>query len=433
MKAAPDQDRALGMGYFITDGPGCGGVLRSSPEDFRVVEVFQDQRYEGGRYLVMEIEKTNWDTHHLIRELARHLRISQKRFGFAGTKDKRAVSSQRISIMNLDESELKRVHLPDLKLRVLGRTNRSVGLGDLLGNRFRIWIREMSCTDPEARLLCISEEIQDHGGVPNYFGVQRFGDARPVTHRVGEALVKGRIEEAVFIYLAMPFPGELEKTREARRALWENRDIPAALKSYPDYLTFELAMLNYLVEHPGDYAGSFGVLSQNLRRLFVHAYQSYLFNRILSRRMEQGLPLDGAVVGDVVCFADHGQPAPEKLQAVTEVNRAAVSRLAERGRAFVTLPLIGFETALAVGEEGEIERRELREAGVAPEDFRVKENPDLGSPGTRRAAMLKVAPEIRVEGSSAELDFFLPAGSYATVLLREYMKSVTVIPGQRGG
>jgi tRNA pseudouridine13 synthase len=432
MKAAPEQERALGMDYFITDGPGCGGLLRSCPEDFRVEEVYQEQRYEGGRYLVLEIEKTNWDTHHLIREMARHLRVSQKRFGWAGTKDKRAVTSQRISIMNLDESELKRVHLPDLKLRVLGRTNRSVGLGDLLGNRFRIWIREISCPDPAASLSMITEEIRDHGGVPNYFGVQRFGDARPVTHRVGEALVKGGIEEAVFIYLAMPFPGELERTREARRALWENKDIPAALKSYPDYLTFEIAILNYLVGHPGDYAGSFGVLSQNLRRLFVHAYQSYLFNMILSRRMEAGLPLKRPVVGDVVSFARDGQPDPEKLQAVTEENLDAVNRLAERGRAFVTLPLIGYETALAEGDEGEIERRVLRQEGLSPEDFRVEANADLGSPGTRRAAMLRVVPEISVEGSSAGLDFFLPAGSYATVLLREYMKSVTVIPEQGG-
>lgn len=432
MKAATDQDRALGMDYYVTDGPGCGGVLRSSPEDFRVEEVFPEQEYEGGKYLVLEIEKTNWDTHHLVRELARRLRISQKRFGWAGTKDKRAVASQRISILNLDESELKRINLPDLRFRVLGRTNRSVGLGDLLGNRFGIRIQELSCSDPEARLSRITEEIQGHNGVPNYFGVQRFGDARPVTHRVGEALVRGKIEEAVFIYLAMPFSGELERTREARRALWEGRDIPAALKSYPDYLHYELAMLNHLVEHPGDYAGSFGVLSQNLRRLFVHAYQSYLFNKILSRRLEARPPLDKAIVGDVVCFERSGHPDTEKLQAVTEENLAAVNRLAERQRAFVTLPLIGFETALAAGEEGEIERRVLREEGVAPEDFRVEANPDLGSRGARRSALLRVSPEIRVEGESAVLDFFLPAGSYATVLLREYMKSVTVIPEQRG-
>jgi len=106
MLIAPEQDRALGMEYYITDSPGCGGVLRSSPEDFVVDEVYENLSYEGGRYLVLEVVKKDWDTHHLIREMARQLRISQKRFGWAGTKDKRAVTSQRISIMNLDESEL---------------------------------------------------------------------------------------------------------------------------------------------------------------------------------------------------------------------------------------------------------------------------------------------------------------------------------------
>ncbi len=109
MIPATDQDRALGMDYYITDSPGCGGVIRSCPEDFLVDEVFEEQTYEGGRYLVLEVEKTDWDTHHLIREMSRRLRISQKRFGWAGTKDKRAVTVQRISIMNLDEAELKRI------------------------------------------------------------------------------------------------------------------------------------------------------------------------------------------------------------------------------------------------------------------------------------------------------------------------------------
>ncbi|MEI8004452.1 MAG: tRNA pseudouridine(13) synthase TruD, partial [Methanothrix sp.] len=248
MISASDRDRSLGMDYYITDSPGCGGVIKSYTEDFQVSEVFEEQRYVGGRYLVLDVEKTNWDTHHLVREMARKLRISQKRFGWAGTKDKRAVTSQRISIMNLDESELTKINLPDLKIRVLGRTNRAVGLGDLLGNSFRITIRELCCPDPVTTLDAITSEIEKHGGVPNYFGVQRFGDRRPVTHKVGEALARGKIEEAAFIYLALPFPDELPSTREAREKLWVNRDIPAALKEFPEYLHYELAMLNYLVE-----------------------------------------------------------------------------------------------------------------------------------------------------------------------------------------
>jgi len=225
MIAADDLDRSVGMEYLITDTPGCGGAIKGSAGDFVVSEVFQDLHYEGGRYLVLEVEKTNWDTHRLIREMARQLQISQKRFAWAGTKDKRAVTSQRISIMNLDEQALACLHLPDLKIRVLGRTNRAVGLGDLLGNRFKIVIRDISCPDPALRLEQITEQIKMLRGVPNYFGLQRFGERRPVTHMVGEAMAKGRMEEAVFIYLALPFPAEAEKTRLARERLWAERDI----------------------------------------------------------------------------------------------------------------------------------------------------------------------------------------------------------------
>ena len=422
MISATDQDRALGMDYYITDSPGCSGVIRSSPHDFLVDEVFEELSYEGGRYLVLEVEKTDWDTHHLIREMARKLRISQKRFGWAGTKDKRAVTVQRISIMNLDEAELKRITLPGLKIKVLGRTNRSVGLGDLLGNRFRITIRDLACPEPGATLARITEETMQQKGVPNYFGVQRFGETRPVTHKVGESLARGKIEEAVYVYLALPFSGEPERTREARERLWVSRDIPSALKDFPEYLHHELAMLNYLAEHPGDYAHSFDVLSVNLKRLFVHAYQSYLFNKILSHRLDAKLSLDRAVEGDVVCFAKEGLPDMDKQQAVTMENIEAVRRLAERGRAFVTLPLIGFETKLAEGIQGEIERAVLNDENVSQGNFRVEENPELGSRGTRRAALCPVKPQIRVEGNMAELEFVLPKGSYATVVLREYMK-----------
>jgi tRNA pseudouridine13 synthase len=428
MLSATDQDRNLGMDYYVTDTPGCGGVIRSSPEDFRVDEVYEDLGYEGGRYLVLEVEKKDWDTHHLVREMSRQLRISQKRFGWAGTKDKRAVTSQRISIMNLKEPELERLTLPDLKIKVLGRTNRSVGLGDLLGNRFQITIRELVCPDPASRFAAVTEQILRFKGVPNYFGVQRFGDIRPVTHKVGEAIVRGNLEQAVFTYLALPFPGELERTKAARERLWENRDnIPSALKEFPEYLHHELAMLNYLIEHPGDYAHAFDVLSVNLKRLFVHAYQSYLFNKILSDRLAAGMPLDRPVEGDVVCFSKGDQPDIDRLQAVTGENLGAVNRLAERGRAFVTLPLIGFETDLAVGKEGEIEKAVLLEQKVRKEDFAIAANPDLGSRGARRAALLKVSPKIKVEGSNASLEFFLPKGSYATVLLREYTKDCNAI------
>lgn len=427
MQRACEQDRALGMEYYLTDSPGCSGVLRSSPEDFQVQEIYSERDYEGGRFLVIEVSKRDWDTHHLIREMSRRLRISQKRIGWAGTKDKRAVTRQRMSIMNLEQADLERIRLPDLEIRVLGRSNRGVSLGDLLGNRFAINIRELKCSAPEERFASVSEEILGHGGLPNYFGVQRFGETRPVTHKVGRALARGQIEEAVFIYLALPFPGEPDRTREARQELWEKRDVAQALKTYPEYLSYELAMLNYLVAHPGDFAGSFKVLSPNLQRLFIHAYQSYLFNLMLSRRMEAGLALDCPAEGDVVCFLRGDLPDPGRTQNVVADNLSAVTRLSKRGRAFVTMPLVGYESQLAAGAEGEIERDVLDQEKITPESFRVKDSPELGSRGTRRAVLLRVSPQVQVSGDCARLEFSLPPGSYATVVLREYMKSGSLI------
>ncbi|MDF0590121.1 tRNA pseudouridine(13) synthase TruD [Candidatus Methanocrinis natronophilus] len=430
MMEALQSDRLLGMELYATDSPGCGGRLRTESSDFVVEEIYEGQSYEGGRYLVVEVEKVNWETHHLVRDLSRQLQISQKRFGWAGTKDKKAVTRQRMSIMALEEEALRRVALPGVKIRVLGRSNRGVSLGDLRGNRFAVRIREVDLDDREAarRVATVTEEIEDLGGLPNYFGVQRFGEVRPVTHLVGEALVRGEPERAAMTYLAHPFPGEPQDTREARGRLLADRDFAAALKEYPLRLRYERAMMARLQEER-DFARSFDVLATNLKRLFVHAYQSLLFNRILSRRMRSGLPLDRAVEGDVVCFSKGGLPDVDKIQAVDKSNLDAVSRLAERGRAFVTLPLLGHSSALADGLPGEIERSVLEEEGVDLSDFRVEANPDLGSPGSRRPALLRVEPIAQIEGGACVLlNFDLPAGSYATVVLREYMK-----PAEGGG
>ena len=424
MMEALQSDRLLGMELYATDSPGCGGRLRAETGDFIVEEIYEEGIYEGGRYLVLEVEKVDWETHHLVRDLSRQLQISQKRFGWAGTKDKKAVTRQRMSVMALEEKELPRVNLPGVKIKVLGRSNRGVSLGDLRGNRFAVRIREIDLDDQEVarRVAAVTGEIEELGGLPNYFGVQRFGDVRPVTHLVGEALVRGDPERAAMTYLALPFPGEPESTREARERLLADQDFAAALREYPLRLRYERAMMSRLQEER-DFARSFDVLATNLKRLFVHAYQSLLYNRILSLRMRSGLPLDRAVEGDVVCFSKGGLPDVDKIQAVDKSNLAAVNRLAERRRAFVTLPLLGHSSLLADGLPGEIERSVLEEKGVDLSGFRVEANPDLGSPGSRRPALLRVAPGAEIEGGgSVLLKFDLPAGSYATVVLREYMK-----------
>lgn len=152
----------IGIGLHYTKNPGIGGCIRQQIDDFCVEELTNRVETTNGNYLIVELTKRNWDTHRLIRELSRILRISQNRFGWAGTKDKRALTKQKISIWDISEEELARVRLKDVELRVIGRSNKKISLGDLWGNRFRIAVRAVGLSQEEAlaRVKAISWNLR---------------------------------------------------------------------------------------------------------------------------------------------------------------------------------------------------------------------------------------------------------------------------------
>lgn len=408
-----------------------GGVIRQEIEDFCVEELTNRVESTNGNYLIVELTKKNWEVHHLIRDLSSILRVSQKRFGWAGTKDKRAITKQKISIWDIGEEDLARVRLRDVELKLVGRSNKKISLGDLWGNRFKITVRAISLTVEEtlSRIKAINQELGK--GVPNFFGVQRFGENRPVTHVVGEAIQRGDFRDAALTYIARPFPGEPEEIKKARQFVRDSNDFKEGLKIYPINLQFERAMMNHLISHPEDYPGSFMVLSPNLQKMFMHAYQSYIFNKILSRRIESGLSINEAYDGDIVCFKNEmGLPDTSRLQKVTKENLDGINNLINRGRAFVTAPLVGYDTGFANGTPGEIERAVVSGMKVDLQGFRVPLMPELGSKGLRREIILQLHPEFSVAEDELNagmtkliLEFSLQKGSYATIVLREYMKS----------
>ncbi|MDN5310820.1 MAG: tRNA pseudouridine13 synthase [Methanolobus sp.] len=428
----PPVEKQIGIELYSTTLPGIGGELRQEIEDFIVKEISNREEGSSGKQLILELTKSNWDMHHLVRDMSRKLGISQKRISFAGTKDKRAKTTQKISIYDLKEEEIGNFYLKDVELKVIGRSPRSVELGDLFGNEFVITVRDIGYGTEELKTILdgITAQIRASGGVPNFFGIQRFGAARPVTHLVGREILQGDFEKAALTYIARSFADEQDDAREVRDRVWETHDFAEGLKIYPLRLRHERAMMHYLVENPGDYAGSFTVLSQNISKMFVHAWQSYMFNRIICRRIEEGLPLDAAVPGDIVCFKNkEGLPDVSKTQQVTEENLEGMNNLVKRRRAFVTAPLIGYDTPLASGVPGKIERDIFEEAGIPAESFRVEGLPELASAGLRREILLHCEPSFEVSEdelnpgkSKAVLDFMLPKGSYATTVLREYMK-----------
>lgn len=429
----PEIEKKIGISLYSTDTEGAGGQLRQEVEDFIVREITNRKEGEEGKYLILEITKRDWDTHHLTRTLAKILQISQKRIGVAGTKDKRALTTQKISIFDIDASAVEHIHLKDVELKVLGRSRKSIELGDLWGNDFIITIRDIASSPEETKKLLdkTTSEILAQSGVPNFFGIQRFGSTRPVTHLVGKAIVEGDFEKAALLYIAEPFPDEPDETKKARQVIKETHDFKEGLKTYPLRLGHERAMMNHLIANPNDFAGAFLVLPKNLYKMFVHGYQSYIYNIILCRRIEKCLPLNQAVEGDIICFKnDAGLPDSSRTEKVTAETVAAVNRLIKRNRAFITAPLPGYSTDFASGTPGEIEQEVLQEFKVPLEGFDIKEIPEMSSRGTRREILLQAEPKFEVTDdelnpgkSKAVLEFMLPKGSYATTMLREYMKA----------
>lgn len=427
-----DLERRLGLERYLTSTPGTGGRLKVRPEDFVVEEVplAFPPPVAGGKYTLAALRVRNWETNRLMGELARRLDVPRETIFFAGTKDKRAVTTQYVSL-RAPEERVRALDIKDVEVLETRRVDRAPKIGELVGNRFVIRIRRMDAPLAESleRATDVLDRVALEGGFPNYFGVQRFGVLRPVTHLVGDAIVRGDLEAAVRLYVGNPMHTEPEEAREARRSWDETGDAEEALRRYPRHLSFEREMLAHLAERPKDWEGALLRLPSNLRSMFVYATQSILFNRMVSRRMEIGHGLNEPLLGDLVVGVDaEGRPEKEKLHRVTERNLARVERLCRDGRALVTGAIFGSETSLADGLMGEIERKVVAEAGFKAEDFRVPHLPEVASFGTRRellAPLGQVATGTGADedGEWLELGFFLLKGSYATCLLREVMKS----------
>ena len=419
-------EEEIGISVFWTkDVPGLGGRLKTEPEDFVVEEesIFPPEDPDGS-ITVAVVKHRNWEMNRLVRRLGTNLRLGRGRIAFAGTKDKRSVATQLMTFQAPQEA-VAALDIPDVQILRAYRARSETRLGALIGNDFRILVREIEGEEPGARVDMISDRLRQLGGFPNFFGVQRFGVTRPITHLIGKAMVRGDFEKAVMLYLGEETEYEFEECREARRFISESRDFRKALEIFPQALTFERMMLTHLARENADFSGAIRTLPRNLVMMFVHAYQSYLFNRILSMRIDTGLPIDLAVEGDVVLPLDkNGLPDHRRYIRASSVNIERVNEQISDGKGFVSGSLFGSNPALAEGAMGEIERKVVEEESLSSEDFIVTQLMEASSKGMRRELLAPVKNlKFEIKGEGAFFSFGLNKGCYATSLLREYMKS----------
>ncbi len=449
----PEIDNILGMKVYTTTTEGIGGKIKQSVDDFVVEEILVDgskasvdgsvpsqvlgSTLQRQRFLLCILVKRNWDTFIAVKNVAKSLGVDQTRVQFAGIKDAKAVTAQHVSITNVSVEDAQKVELKDVEVHPIGYVREQMSLFYLLGNNFTITIKNLNLSEVEVveRITQTIHELNVLGGAPNFFGHQRFGTTRPITHLVGKALVQGDFEEATMLFLAKPSVHEHPASRQARQELETTKDFKLAKDSFPKQLRFERQMLNHLSDHPDDFTGAFQRLPLKLQALFVQAHQSYLFNRFLSERVKHDLPLNKAVAGDFVVGVERsGLPMTNVAKVASNENLVEINAQIKTGRLRVALPIFGIKQKLSQGIMGQIENQVLVQEGIGTEGLQVNVLSRTGGRGGLRAVVTPVrdfklqSVSANQEGTSeAKMSFMLLRGSYATVVLREIIKPSDLI------
>ncbi|WCJ43912.1 hypothetical protein M5689_024619 [Euphorbia peplus] len=250
------------------------------------------------KFLRFHLYKENKDTQECIGLIGKMLGIQPRSFGFAGTKDKRAITTQRVTVFKQHASRLAALNdrLIGIKVGNFCYVKEGLLLGQLLGNRFTVTLRGV-IADSEDTIKGSAESLGKQGFI-NYFGLQRFGSGSIPTHLIGAALLRGEWKIAVNLILD-PREGERDAVKKVREYYIESNDIDGTLRQLPRYLVAERSILQCLKKCPGNYLQALKAIPRTLRMMYVHSYQSYLWNHAASMRVKK-YGSEKVVVGDLV-------------------------------------------------------------------------------------------------------------------------------------
>jgi tRNA pseudouridine13 synthase len=391
--------------YLTTDRAGIGGQIKISPEDFYVDEIPRYEASGEGSHTYLRFQKTGLTTLAAVNRIAQSLGVKARSIGYAGLKDAQAITEQTISIADVSPEKVEQLALPGIQVISVSKHRNKLKIGHLAGNKFVIRIRgveETAIPQAEAILAQLAER-----GTPNYFGRQRFG-ARQNSHRLGLAIMKNDPAEFISELLGRPHPEEMAQAQKARRA-FDAGDLAQARDLWPHSLRGEWLILSKLAE-TGDKQAAMQILDRRLKRLYVSAYQSYLFNQLLAQRLPS---LNQIEVGDVAYIHQRGAAFVVK-SVEDEQPRVDTFEISPAG------PMFGLKYLPAEGKPAEREAAILRQSNVSLSDFHV---PGVRLEGDRRPYRIPLTGVKVSWDEGLVLTFTLPPGGYATMVLREIMKN----------
>jgi tRNA pseudouridine13 synthase len=382
--------------------------LKQHPDDFHVEEITTVAAGAAGDYALYRLEKRGWSTPDALAALRRRWKLSPRRLSYGGLKDRHAWTVQYLTIFHGPRRDL---HHHDVAVQYLGQVAAPYTSRDIAANRFRLTVRDLAAEgrpEVEARLAQAAAQ-----GVPNYFDDQRFGSvAGPGGEFIGRLLVRGRFEDAVRLALVEPYEYDRAPQKEEKRTLAEHWGDWARCKELLPR-GHARSLVDYLRVHPGDFRGAVARLRPELRGLYLSAYQSHLWNRMLAHWLRRH------------CRPEQLRDVALRLGSVPFHHDLEAERFSQLAALQLPLPSARLKVE-ASDPRAEVVQAVLDEEGLALRDLQVRGVRELFFSRGERAALAVPAgltwnlgdDELHPHRLRLTLSFDLPRGCYATLIVK---------------
>ena len=402
-------DQQAGIKHYCTTFSGIGGKIKQNPEDFQVREILIEQYLENvaknsnsiHRFPVFILKKHNIDSNHAIIEIRNQLRLELR---VLGIKDAKASTMQYATTTHIARNLPTRTKTHHTEICLIGYGGTLLSKSDLWGNQFSILIVETQHAD-------LTDFLPEIDKIANFYGLQRFGSERMVTHNVGREILKRNFRRASELLLTETTKYDTAYSREIREQLSDPGNYNKLMGVLPKGMDIEREIVRSLL-NKRDYVRAIRAIPIGIRRLYVQAYQAYIFNLCISESLSCGEDITKCRDGDL-CFEIEGK---DVLGKIRKLNPSVDTS----SKVLPALRLVGYSFQAGKGRFESTSQEILKEEGLTPRDFYIRDMQELSAKGGFRQSVLWCKEFIH--SGSLHVSFKLPKGSYATTLLREIMK-----------